>query len=122
MCLRLAPRPLIEVPPAIMIILSLCPQTMATISKSGTVNVGAAAGHASSLGPMGSLVGPGGNKVSVLKAAYLNQYKSKFTHASTSSLSSTSSLAPSNQAPPPGNQASSDLPPPAKKKRKSRWD
>lgn len=99
------------------LIATLSLQTMSTISKGSTVNVGTSS---TTLGPMGSLVGPGGQKISVLKATYLNQYKNRFAQASSHSLSTTSSVAGLARptATPP---TSSDVPPPPKK-RKSRWD
>ena len=86
-------------------------QTMSTVSSKA-------------VGPMGSLTGPGANRASVLRAAYQQQYKMKFTQASSSTLSSTSSL---QQQAPPISQSLDQLTPsdaagPPKKKRKSRWD
>ena len=74
---------------------------------------------------MGSLTGPGANRASVLRAAYQQQYKMKFSQASSSTLASTSSI---QQAPPTAQShdyqqhAPSETAPPPKKKRKSRWD
>ena len=73
------------------------------------------------LGPMGSVVGPGGNRASVLKSTYLAQYKMRFQQAS-GTLAATSSL--TQEVPPPSNQdhTPESGPPASKKKRKSRWD
>ena len=76
-------------------------------------------GPPAGVGPMGSVVGPGGSKVSVLKATYLNQYKQRFTQASSASFSATMTGKEATPIAPP-TQPSGGAPPP--KKRKSRWD
>ncbi len=86
-------------------------QTMATVSSPGTYNASPSGGDGA-VGPMGVQMRPGAGKASILKSAYLNQYKMRFTQASTLS-SSTSTIS--------SNPLDSDKPPPTKK-RKSRWD
>ena len=89
----------------------LLPQTFSAASSSSS-------SPPTAVGPMGALVGPGGNRASVLKSTMQAQYRMRFQMASSSSLSSTSSLQPSQDTPPPSG---GDTAPP-KKKRKSRWD
>lgn len=77
---------------------------------------GAAVAPPPSLGPMGTVTGPGGNRSSMLKQTYMTAYKKKFQQAS-GSLASTSSLGQ-----PGKGHAHSEGPPQPIKKRKSRWN